>query len=50
MTVQEIAVKTIEQLPTDAAWEEILERIDFVAAARKGLRELNEGKGMPIRR
>ncbi len=45
MTVKEIAIKTIQQLPSDATWEDFQERINFVAGVRKGLRELNEGKG-----
>ena len=47
MTTKEIALKTIEQLPANASWEDIQERINFVAAVRKGLRELDEGKGIP---
>jgi len=47
MTSKEIALKTIEQLPEDASWEDIQERINFAAAVRKGLRELDEGKGVP---
>lgn len=46
MTSKEIALKTIERLPEDASWEEIQERINFIAAIRKGLRELDEGKGI----
>jgi hypothetical protein len=46
MTVKEIAIKTIEQLSADATWEDVQERINFVAGVRKGLRELNEGKGI----
>lgn len=47
MNVKEIAIKTIQQLPADATWEDIQERINFVAGVRKGLRELQEGKGIP---
>ncbi|MHC4208054.1 MAG: hypothetical protein ACYSTT_25645 [Planctomycetota bacterium] len=46
MTSKEIAIKTIERLPEDASWEDIQERINFIAAIRKGLRELDEGKGI----
>ncbi len=46
MTTKEMALKTIEQLPADASWEDIQERINFVVAVRKGLRELDEGKGI----
>lgn len=46
MTTKEIALRTIEQLSEDASWEDIQERINFVAGVRKGLRELDEGKGI----
>jgi len=46
MTVKESAIKTIQQLPPDATWEDIQERIHFVAGVRKGLRELDEGQGI----
>jgi len=45
MTIKETAVKSIQELPEDATWEDIQERINFVAGVRKGLRELDEGKG-----
>lgn len=47
MTSKEIALKTIEQLPENASWDDIQERINFVVAVRKGLSELDEGKGIP---
>lgn len=47
MTAKEIALRTIEQLPEDVSWEDIQERINFVAGVRKGLRELDEGQGIP---
>ncbi len=47
MTTKQIAIQTIEQLPDNATWEEIQERIRFVAGVRTGLRELDEGKGIP---
>ena len=46
MTTKEIALKTIEQLPENASWEDIQERINFIVGVRKGLRELDEGKGV----
>ena len=45
MTVKEIAIKTIHQLPEDATWEDIQERINFVAGVRKGLRRTQRRKG-----
>lgn len=47
MTAKESAIHTIQNLPDDSTWEEIQERINFVAGIRKGLRELDEGKGIP---
>ena len=47
MTTKKIAIQTIEGLPDDATWEQIQERIDFVAGVRRGLQELDEGEGIP---
>jgi hypothetical protein len=47
MTNKEIALKTIEDLPDDASWDVIQDRINFVAAVRRGLQDLNEGKEIP---
>jgi predicted transcriptional regulator len=47
MTTKEMAVRTIERLPDDTTWDDIRERIEFMAAVRKGLGELDEGKGVP---
>jgi hypothetical protein len=47
MTVKEIALETIRALPDDCSLEEIAERIEFMAAAQKGLDQLDSGKGIP---
>jgi hypothetical protein len=47
MTTKETAILTIKELPDDATWEDILERINFIAGVRRALRELDEGKGIP---
>ncbi len=47
MTTKELAIDTIKGLPDDATWDLIQERINFVAGVRKGLREHDEGKGIP---
>ncbi len=47
MTIKEIAIKSIEELPEKATWEDIQEHINFMAGVRKGLRELDQGKGIP---
>jgi hypothetical protein len=46
MTIKETAIKNIRELPEDATWEDIQERINFIAGIRKGLRELDENKGI----
>ena len=46
MTTKEIALKTIQALPDNSTWEDIQERINFLVAVRKGLAELDEGKGI----
>jgi predicted transcriptional regulator len=46
MTTKEMAIRCIQELPEDATWEDIRERINFVAGVRRGLRELDEGKGV----
>jgi len=48
MTVKEHALQTIQNLPENTDWEEVKDRIEFRAAAEKGLRELDEGKGVPV--
>jgi hypothetical protein len=46
MTTKEMAIRSIKELPENATWEDIQERINFIAGVRKGLRELDEGKGI----
>jgi len=46
MNIKKTAIEAIQDLPEEATWEDIQERINFVAAVRKGLRELDEGKGI----
>ncbi len=47
MTTKQIAIQTIQELPDDATWDDIQERVCFVAGVRKGLWELVEGRGIP---
>lgn len=46
MKTKEIALKSIQGLPEDATWEDIQERINFVAGVRKGIQELDAEKGI----
>ncbi len=47
MTAKDIAIETISKLPVDSSWEDILKRINFIAGIRKGMSELDKGKGIP---
>ena len=47
MSTKEIALKTIAELPEDVSWEDIKERIFFIAAVEKGLHEVDAGEGIP---
>ena len=47
MTTKQIAIHTIEGLPEEASWDDIQERINFVAGVRKSLQDLDQGKGVP---
>ena len=46
MNSKQIAIKSIQDLPEEATWEDIKERINFIAGVRKGIQELDEGKGI----
>ena len=46
-TVKEIAIDTIKGMPDDTTWDTIQDRINFMAGVCKGLRELDEEKGIP---
>lgn len=47
MTEKEIVLETIRALPDNCSLEEIAERIEFMAAVRKGLDQLDTGEGIP---
>lgn len=47
MSTKEIALQTIQGLPDDTSWEEIEERIHFMAAIERGRRDIQDGKLIP---
>ena len=47
MSTKEQALQSISDLPEDASWEEIQERINFMAGVSKGLEEIDAGEGIP---
>lgn len=47
MSTKEIALASIQELPDSASWEDIEERVRFLAAIEKGRRDIREGKVVP---
>ena len=47
MTSKDLAIKSIQELPDSATWEEIEERVRFLAAIDKGLADIKAGRVVP---
>ena len=47
MSTKELAMETIRELPEDASWQEIEERIRFLAAVERGRAEVRRGEVVP---
>jgi predicted transcriptional regulator len=47
MTSKEIAIKTIQEMPDSATWNDIEERIRFLAAIEEGLEDIKAGRVIP---
>jgi predicted transcriptional regulator len=47
MTSKDLAIRTIQELPDSATWEEIEERVRFLAGIDKGLADIKAGKVVP---
>ena len=48
MTAKQMVLETVEQLPDDASFEAISQRLEVVAAIQKGLDSLDRGEGKSI--
>ena len=48
MSNKEIVSDLLERLPEDASLKSIAREIEFIAAVREGLTELDHGEGIPI--
>lgn len=48
MSVKEIARRTIDGLPEDAGWEDVIEHITLDSAISRGLAELDAGEGISV--
>ncbi|MEI7929099.1 MAG: hypothetical protein CFE26_00810 [Verrucomicrobiales bacterium VVV1] len=44
MSTKELAIDTIQGLPENASWQDIEERIHFLAAIDKAQEEIRQGK------
>jgi predicted transcriptional regulator len=47
MTDKQLVLETVQQLPDDVELEEISSEIEFLAAVRKGSKQIAEGKIIP---
>lgn len=47
MTNKEAAIKIIQDMPDSVSWEDIEERIRFLAAIDKGLEDIKSGRLVP---
>lgn len=48
MSNKEIVEDLLQRLPENASLQDIAREIEFVAAVREGLAELDRGEGIPI--
>jgi predicted transcriptional regulator len=48
MSTKEIVLDLLERMPADASLHDIAQRIEFIAAVREGMAELDRGEGIPI--
>ena len=47
MSTKELAIKTIETLPDDVSWQELEERIHFMAGVEQARNQIKEGDYVP---
>ena len=47
MSDKQLVMDSIERLPDDASIEAIAERVEFLAAVRKGLDQIDRGETVP---
>lgn len=47
MTVKESVLIAVQRLPDEASIEEIRREVEFIAAVREGLEQLDRGKSVP---
>lgn len=47
MTTKEKVIQAVQGLPTDASYEDVMERVLFLSKVERGLAQLNAGEGIP---
>jgi predicted transcriptional regulator len=47
MSDKQLVLESIERLPDDASLNAIVERVEFLAAVRKGLDQIDRGETVP---
>lgn len=47
MSIKEAVLEAVRQLPDDAGFEDVLERIEILAAIRRGEADANAGRVVP---
>jgi predicted transcriptional regulator len=47
MSDKQLAIDSIERMPEDASLDVIAERMEFLAAIRKGLNQIDKGQTVP---
>lgn len=48
MSDKEAVLELVNRLPADVSLREIVQKIEFIAAVKEGLAELDQGKGVSI--
>lgn len=48
MSDKEAVLELMKRLPEDVSLQEIVQEIEFIAAVREGLNEIDQGKGVSI--
>ena len=48
MSDKEAVIELVKHLPQDVTLQEIIQKIEFIAAIREGFKQIDEGQGIPI--
>ncbi len=48
MSDKEAVIELVKRLPSDVSLREIVREIEFIAAVKEGLDEIDQGKGVSI--